>query len=441
MTPRLLLLLAPALLAADWPQFRGPEGTGVTSAAAPPAEFTAKDIAWTAKIPGSGWAQPVVSGQTVYIQTAISDKLAAPKGFLAGVVMPQSRGGGKLPPPPDATVDWQLIALDLATGQTKWAKSVAQGKPKQPVHPSNSYATETPVVVNPNLIVSYFGATGTLAGLDATGKELWKKELGVGPTTNGFGTASSPESFAGKVYVMQHNEEVARLLCFDAATGEPVWEAKRDKPGTSWASPLVWKQANRTDVVCCGRGLVTGHDPATGKEVWRVGGLDSSFSSTPAATPERLYFGSSGPGTVAPLYAVKAGATGDCTLAKGAKEGEWVAWMRTGSGPGMASPVAAGGKLYVLDRSGLKCYDGATGEQDYQERLPKTGMVAASPFLAGGELFSVDEGGHVVAVRPQPFEVLGQSKIDDTVWASPTPIAGGMLIRGVKALHCVKKSP
>ena len=438
MTPRLLIVALPLVFAADWPQFRGPGGTGVTSAPTPPAAFTAADVAWAVKVPGSGWAQPLAMGKTVYVQTAVSDPPLTPKSFLAGVIMPQSRGG-QAPPPPDVVIDWQLIALDLDSGKTKWARSVAKGKPKQPIHPSNSYATETPVAVTSNLIVSYFGATGTLAGFDAAGAELWKQELGVGPTTNGFGTGSSPTTFAGKVYVMQFNEEVARLVCFAAATGKQLWEVKRDKPGTTWASPLAWRQGTRTDIVCCGRGLVTGHDPATGEEVWRVGGLDSSFSSSPAAMAERLYFGSSGPGTVAPLYAIKAGATGDCTLKKGDKDNEWVAWMKTGAGPGFASPIAQGDKVYILGNRGLSCYD-ATGKELYRERLPKTGTIAASPFLAGDTLFAVDEAGHVVAVKPDPpFEVLGQSKIDDTVWSSPTPIPSGLLIRGVDKLHCVKK--
>lgn len=429
--------------AADWPQFRGPAGTGVAAksdAGELPAEWAAdKNLAWKVKLPGAGWSQPIVSGGTVFVTTAVSDPPLAPKNMMAGVMEPQSRGAGKGLKAPEVTIEWKLLALDLQTGATKWAKTVVSGAPKFPIHPSNTYATETPAT-DGKLVYSYFGATGTVAAHDFAGKEVWKAELGVGPTTNGFGTGASPALHDGKLYVQLHFDDAASLVCLSAATGKEIWNVKREKGATSWASPLVWVNAVRTEVVSCGRGLVTSHDPATGAELWRVGGLDSSFSSSPACTPEMLVFGSSGPGTIAPLYGVKAGAKGDCTLAKGETANETVAWWKKGVGPGMASPIGLGDYVYVLNNAGLTCYDARTGKEVYKERLPKARTVAASPFAADGKLYFLDESGTAVVVKAGPqFEVLGGGKLDDTFWASPTPAGNGLLLRGVEALYYIKQ--
>ncbi|VTS02704.1 outer membrane protein assembly factor BamB family protein [Tuwongella immobilis] len=426
--------------AADWSQFRGAAGNGVAEAVALPMEWaTDRNLAWKAKLPGSGWAQPVVVGKTLFIASAVGESSITPKNFITGVMDPRSRGG-KSEGPPDVRIQWQLSAMDAETGKLQWTKTVAAGKPKFGIHPSNSYATETPAA-DAKRVAAFFGATGTLAMFDHSGKELWKKELGAYPTTAEFGSGSSPVLIDETVIVQLFNETKAELLAFDATTGAEKWKVSREKPGTSWATPVIWRTAKRSEVIALGRGMVTAHDPATGKELWRLNGVESSFSSSAAVSPDYLCFGNSGPGSSGQLFAIKAGATGDITLQKGEKSNAGVAWLKTAAGPGMASPIAANGLLYVLNNSGLSCYDLATGEQKYRERLPKARTIAACPVLADGRLLIVDEAGTAFQVKVgTSFEVLNTSKLEDTFWASPAVTESAIYLRGLETLYCIRKS-
>src|SRR5262245_5225509 len=212
-TALVLGLLTPFALARPsggvaWPQFRGPEGTGAVPAADVPLEWSAtKNLAWKAEVPGQGWSQPVVIGSTIYLTTAIGTGLEKPMAWEAGLADPRTSKAGAVP---DVTIEWRVLALDLATGKERWAQSVTKAKPKFPIHPSNTWATETPVA-DAHGVYAFFGATGTLAAFDPSGKALWKVELGAHATTQGYGTASSPAIHDGRIFVQCFNDEQARL--------------------------------------------------------------------------------------------------------------------------------------------------------------------------------------------------------------------------------------
>src|SRR5207237_4739613 len=121
----------------EWPQFRGPGGTGVSEETALPLEWgEGKNVAWKVKVPGFGWASPVVWGDRVFLTTAVSDRQPPP----------QRRGpGGGNPAPPDELYRWEVHCLDAATGKTLWTRAAAARKPPIATHVSNTYASETPV--------------------------------------------------------------------------------------------------------------------------------------------------------------------------------------------------------------------------------------------------------------------------------------------------------
>lgn len=434
------LLAAGPLPAADYPQFRGPAGNGVVAAADPPTTWAAdKNLAWTTKLPGSGWSQPVVAGGTLFVTAAVADGLERPKDMRAGVKDPRSLpfvGGGK---PPDVRIEWRVVALDADTGAVRWSKTVAAGKPKHPIHPSNTYATET-ACADADRVYAYFGATGTLAALDHKGAEAWKVELGAYPFSNGFGSGSSPALHDGRLFVASFNEERPFLAAFDAATGRELWRQAREKPGSAWATPFVWRNSRRTELVACGDKLVTSHDPATGKELWRLGGIDTGFAASPAAEGDLLLLGTSSPFSAFPLFGVKAGASDDITLKRGEKTNRFVAWFRTGGGVGMASPVAAGGYLYIPGEGTLVCVDAKTGRQLYKERLPRSRMVTACPVAVGGKVLVLDETGKATWVKAGPtFEVLETSELKDTFWASPAVVGDRIYLRGVEGVYCIRQ--
>jgi outer membrane protein assembly factor BamB len=429
--------LVPASGGSDWPQFRGPNGTGAVPAADIPLEWSAtKNLAWKVALPGQGWSQPVVVGNTIYVTAAVGEDLETPMGMEAGVADPRTMKAGSAP---DATIDWRVIALDLATGKERWSQSVVKAKPKFPIHPSNTWATETPVA-DANGVVAFFGATGTLAAFDPSGKALWKVELGAYPTLQGYGTGSSPAIYDGKVYVQCFNDEKAFLVCFGVKSGKEVWRAQREKPGTSWASPLVWHNKKCVEVVTSGEKLITSYDPALGKELWRLAGVVGPGTSSFGADAERLYIGQASPMGNPPLYALKAGGEGDLSPTAGSIELHLQAWLQKSASPGMSSPVAADGLLYIAVENLLTCRDASTGEQIYKERAGDLVAIQASPIVVGDKLVLLDEEGGAAIVQVGPeFEIVGHGKLDDLFWSTPTVAGNALLLRGVENLYCVRK--
>jgi outer membrane protein assembly factor BamB len=436
-----LLLSSSVLLAADWPQFRGPNAAA-TAATAPPDEWAkGKNVAWTAKIPGSGWASPVVAGDKVFVATAVTDPPFIPKDMQKGVMDPSSvpTPGGKAKAGPDMKIDWQVLCLELATGKEVWTKTAASGKPKYAIHPSNSFATETPCA-DAERVYAFFGQAGVVIAYDHAGQEAWKLDVGTFPGTADLGLGASPALHDGVLFVPLLNEEKATVLALDAKTGKEKYTITRDKPGTSWATPFVWKNQARTELVICGKGMVSGHDLKDGAELWRFTNVDSSFSSSPTATDATLVFGNGGPGSKSPLVGVKAGAKGDISLKKDETANDYVAFFKTGSAPGMSSAVAADGLVYVPGSGKLTCYDLATGKQIYKETLKNTRVIAASPILADGKLYVTEETGKTLVVKAgKEFELLGTNDLGDLIWSSPAAAGDRLLIRGVKGLYCIKK--
>ncbi|MBY0457030.1 MAG: PQQ-like beta-propeller repeat protein [Gemmataceae bacterium] len=441
----LFAALAAGILAADapadWPQFRGPTGSGEVAKTNLPDEWAGdKNLAWKVAVPGQGWAQPVVVGDLVFVATAVSPNQPKPKNMMAGVMDPATTGKGAKPT--DSTYSWELHALDRKTGLTKWKKAVSEGKPKHPVHPSNTFATETPCA-DGERVYAFFGMAGVVAAFTHAGEKVWSKDVGTYPFTAGFGTGSSPVLHDGKLFVQSFNEDSAFLLCFEAKTGKELWKAARAK-GSAWSTPLVWKNSVRTEVVTAGNKSVISFDPASGKELWTMGGIDTSFSSSPVADGDVVYFGASSPGSKGNLAAVKAGAKGDITLKEGEKSNDFVLWYKTGTAPGMASMLAVGGRLYIQGSGKLICVDAKTGAKKYDERLPKTrGAEAACPFVVGDKLYLTDEGGQTFVVKAgDEFDHLTTNKLGadgEVFWASPAVTDAELFVRGTEYLYCVRK--
>lgn len=434
-----LLWLTSAAAVADYPQFRGPTGNGRVESAEPPLSWSeTKNLAWKTDLPGTGWSQPVVFGRSVYITAAVSDKLPRPKDMAAGAkALASIPVPGFGPKPLDATIQWQLLALDTESGEIRWAKTIVEDRPKHSIHPSNTYATETPCA-DADRVYVYFGATGTLAALTHDGNEVWRTELGAYPISNGFGSGSSPALFDGKLFVASFNEEKSFLVAIHAADGKELWRHEPEIKGSAWATPFVWRNKQRTEIIACGNKLATSHEPETGNEFWRLGKIDTAFAPSPSATEDLLLLAASSPFSASPLYAVKAGADGDISLARNESSNSGIAWFRNRSGVGMSSPVASGKHLYIPGNSILSCVDIATGAEQYKQRLPKSRMIAASSVTLGDKLLILDESGQATWVKTGPeFAVLGEGRLPDTFWSSPAISGKRIYLRGVAKLYCV----
>jgi outer membrane protein assembly factor BamB len=422
-------------------------------------------------------------GDKVFVTTATSDKQKRPTsafggggfggGFGGGGPGAYPKGGFGNQKPPDDVFQFQVYCLSAADGKVVWKKTAMERKPTIPKFTSNSYATETPVT-DGERVYAYFAMHG-LYCYDLAGKEVWKADLGSYPMAMGFGTGSSPALADGKLFVQCDNERESFLVALDAKTGKEVWKTKRSER-TGYSTPLVWKTKDRTEVVCLGSQKARAYDAATGKQVWELSGLSGQPKASPVATADVLFvgtggggggfgmggpgggggrpgggapggpkggFGGGGGGGSKPLFAVKAGASGDITLKGGAKSSDAVAWSLPQAGPGTASPLVYDGRLYVLeDRGGLlSCHDATTGKQLYKERIPGARGFTASPWAYDGKVFCLDDSGatHVIQAGSE-FKVLGKNVLDGMCWASPAVAGGAVYLRTAADLYCIRAS-
>jgi outer membrane protein assembly factor BamB len=444
------LCLPAAAQAGDWPQFRGTNGAGVSPEKGLADEWGPdKNVAWKVEVPGVGWASPVVWGDKIFVTTAVTDKQPRPKPFGGGPGggppgggpgggFP-GRGGGK---PPDIEYRWRVLCLDRANGKVLWDEIAVAKKPAIASFPSNGYATETPVTDGERLYV-YFGMTGLFC-FDFDGKQLWKQDLGAFKMGMSYGTGGSPTLDGDRLFVLCDNDEKSFLAAFDKKTGEELWRADRDEK-SSWSTPFVWKNKKRTEIVVCGAGRVRSYDPANGKQLWElkqgaVGPMGAPASASPVGDDERVYVGSGGLMGGGPLTAVQAGASGDVTLKDDETSNDGVAWSRAGAGPNLASPLLYDGYLYILERSGLSCYEAETGKPAYRRsRLSGARGFTSSPWAADGKVYCLDENGTTFVVKAGPeFKLLATNKLDEMCWATPALAGGAILLRGGDHLFCIK---
>jgi outer membrane protein assembly factor BamB len=423
---------------ADWPQFRGAWGNGVAPDGPIPLEWSSeRHLAWKTAIPGSGWSQPVIVGGRVYLTTGVSDKPLRPKEFEGGVSDPYTIEGDKASAP-DVKVEWRVICLSVETGTVIWERTALSSKPKYPIHPSSTYASETPAA-DERGVYAFFGTAGSVVRFDQEGKMLWKRDLGVFRQQNNTGTGSSPRLEGGMLYVQCFNEEQSFIVCLDARNGEEKWRMNPDKGGTAWNTPFLWRNERRTELIVGGPKLISSHDPATGRELWRAAGTDMAGIASVTADAQRLYFGCKNPLKGGPLYAFNAGGEGDLTTVTSEKPFRALAWQAPSAAPGMASPLIAGGCAYVINDSFVTCLDAVTGKQHFKERLPGCRMVIASPIAVGDKIVILDEAGNSVVLKAGPkFDLLGRGRLENTFWASPAVAHGALILRGVDALYCVR---
>ncbi|MCI0456551.1 MAG: PQQ-binding-like beta-propeller repeat protein [Gemmataceae bacterium] len=431
-------------LAQNWTQFRGPNANGLALEAKLPAQWGAdQQLAWKVKLPGVGWAQPVVWGNQIFVTTAEADKQGRPR---KGDWNPSPGSNpfvkllGRPGKPPDVPHRWKVLCLDAATGKVVWEQVARTGKPTFPIHPNCSYASETPVTDGERLM-AYFGMTGIYC-YDLSGKLLWSKDLGTYPMQMDWGTGSSPVLFEDRVFVQCDNDQASFLVALDKKTGQEAWRVRRDER-SNWSTPYVWKNQQRTELVAAGGTKMRSYDPATGQLLWEMA-ASGRTATTPVGDDELLYVDSYDrlTGRQGLLAAVRAGASGDISLKPGATSNAAVAWSVLLKGTRVASPLLYGGCLYLCEQQlGIvRCLDARTGKEHYRQRLPRARGFTASPWASDGNVFCLDDHGLTVVLRAGPmFEVLATNQLDEMFWASPAVVGEKLLLRGVDHLYCIRK--
>jgi outer membrane protein assembly factor BamB len=438
---RLLNLLLSAacfhgsVVAGDWPQFRGPNNSGVSPHSRAPSQWSdTKNLAWNRKIPGYGWSSPIIVGDKLIVTTAVTENQKPPQPF--------SLGNFGLSRPPDTVYRWELHCLDRHTGKTLWSQVALKRKPRMAATPGNTYASETPVS-DGRCVYAYFGMHGVYS-YTLDGKELWHRDLGVYKMLMNWGTGSSPALDGDRLFILCDNDEKSFLVALDKKTGKDLWRVTRDER-SNWTTPFVWRNRARTEIVTAGGNAIRAYDPADGKMLWQLrrGAASISYvNATPVASESMLYVAAGSKPGSSPLWAVKAGASGDITPKRGEQSGAGVAWGSTRACPEMASPLLYADSLYILMQNSamLMCLDARTGREVYKERIRGARSFTSSPWAHDGKLYCLDEDGQTFVVEAGPrFKLLGKNEIKDMFWATPALSRDALYLRGADRLYCVRQ--
>ncbi len=428
-----LVLVASAAAAADWPQFRGPSGSGVDDTATPPVQWKASDVVWKAPVAGLAVSSPIVSGDRVFVTTAISSDASA--GLRIGLY-------GDVEPAPDVTPHvWKVLAFDKKSGKPLWEQTAWQGVPKTKRHPKSSQASCTPAT-NGKVVVAYFGSEGLFA-YSSDGKLLWKKDLGLQNAGWFFdpdyewGAASSPVIHRNSVIVQCDRQRDSFVAAFSLTDGKELWRTVRDELPT-WGTPTLVPGKERTELVTNGSKAIRGYDADTGKELWTLSPNSEVVCTTPVFG-HGLIFVTAGYPPVRPVYAIRQGSMGNLNLAEGKTASDSIAWSNSTGGVYLPSPLLYGDHLYTVGNNGvLTVYDAKTGTRVYQQRVGSGGSFTSAPVAAAGRVYVSSEDGDVYAIKAgAQYELLGKSSVGEKLLTTPALSGNLILIRGDKHLFAI----
>src|SRR4030095_10631843 len=298
------------LRAQHWPQFRGAQaGVATDDPRLPDSWTTTENVAWKIDLPGRSWSSPVVWGDHVFVVSAISRKDPSPSLNPVVTYLARSLGGTMSGADISKAIDeyrWTLYDVEFETGRIRWEREIHAAVPLQPVHQKNSYASETPVTDGERVYV-YLGYARIYA-VDMRGSPVWSKPMDAPRMRTGWGTAASPVLHDGRIYIVNDNEDRSFVAAFDARTGAQVWRTDREGEASNWATPFVWQNERRTEIVTTGTKKVRSYD-TSGRLLWELAGMTSIHAVTPVAG-HGLLFVSSGyfPDNPRPTYAIRPGA-------------------------------------------------------------------------------------------------------------------------------------
>ncbi len=402
------LLAAPAG-AGDWPQWRGPSRSGVSPEKNLPVRWSADDnVAWKLALPSGSGSTPIVSGDRIFLNVADGEDL-----FL-----------------------W---CVDRKRGTVVWRSRLGGGNVT-----TRKQNMSSPSPVTDGRRVFVMTGTGVVKGFERDGREVWARDLQkeYGPFGLNWGYASSPLLHGDALFVQvlhgMKTDDPSYVLALDTATGKNRWrverptEAVRESPD-AYTTPAVVERGTHTEIVVSGADVVTGHDAATGRELWRAAGLnpghDSSYRivASPVVAGDIVYV----PSRVRPLLALRAGGRGDVSRSHRL-------WSFD-NGPDVPTPATDGTHLYIVNDKGLLwCLHARSGQPAYGPQRLRPGTYSASPVLADGKLYATSEDGLTSVVEAgAAFALLAENALDDYTLSSPAISDGQLFIRTAHHLYCI----
>lgn len=432
----LILTCATSALADNWTHWRGDRGNSVAEHATPPTEWSStKNVKWKVAIPGQGSGSPVIWEDKVYVVSGVSASSSQP-GAAAEPRPParRSRGGrGGGGSAALQTLKFTVFCFDRATGRELWKKVAVEAKPHQATHSTNNFSSASPCTDGQHLY-AHFGSRGLFC-YTMDGELVWKRDdLGKMETRNGFGEGSSPTLAGDRILVPWDHEGQSLLYALNKTTGKSVWTIQRDEP-TCWATPLVIEHDGKQQVVMNGQTSARSYDLETGDELWRCAGQTQRPVASPVSDGGLVFVGSGHKGSF--LAAFRPSGRGDI------QGTDKVVWTVERDTPDIASPLLSSGRLYFYKgKLGvLTCLDATTGKPLFPAtRVPGLDSIYASPVAAGGHVYLTGRNGTTVVIKDSgKFDVVSSNSVGETVDATPAPVDSELYIRGEKHLFCISK--
>ena len=415
-----------ATAAGTWGQWRGPLGTGVAPGSNPPTRWSeTENVRFRTPLPGAGYGTPVIWGDRIFLTAAV------PVGPVLDPVPDDAPGAHD-----NAAVRqvhrFVALAVDRESGEVVWERMLHEQLPHAGYHVSGALASAS-AVTDGEHVIAFFGSYG-IYGLDVDGEILWHDDLGDMQVKHGHGEGATPALHGDTVLVNWDHEGPSFLVALDKRTGKPRWRVERDEV-TSWATPIVVEHAGRHQVIVSGTRRVCAYDLEDGSVLWECAGLSNNVVASPVAADGMVFAGSS--------YVRKRmlgirldGAKGDITTT------DRIAWRRQRGTPYVPSPLLLDGWLYFLNhyQGFLTRIEAATGlEPARAMRLPGMNDIYASPVAAGGHVYITDRSGVTAVLRADPAnpEILAHNVLDDTFSASAAIAGDELFLRGSRALYCI----
>jgi outer membrane protein assembly factor BamB len=469
----------------DWPQFRGPNCTGLAASDKPlPAEFSAKDkLLWSATL-GDGIGSPVVAAGRVFISSMEGDETV------------------------------RLSCLDAASGKRLWARDLATG-PLAEIHRTNSHASTT-AAADERRVYFYFSTLGMMAFDASTGEPAWKTQLPVPYFVFKWGPGISPVLFGDKVIFVQDDDLQPAMYALDKQTGKIVWTVDRGEMAVNYSHPVICDAPGGPELVVAGTGMLVGYDLATGKRLWFARTLLRNIKTTPVCIGDVIYLSLQSGGianqwlasvdqvetgnsdgrltkaemqafvgkvTIPDAFMKKfdrgdvnqdgflageeldkaflhpdnfAGARHDAVDAssqlilavRGGGRGDvtnsHVLWKHDSKAPDhIVSPLVVDGRMFVVKNGGISsCFSTADGSPIwYQRRIQNIGDYFASPVYGDGKIYVVGENGTVVVLESGPqLKVLATNDLAESCLATPAIADGRLYFRTRGKLLCIGES-
>lgn len=453
----LLVATSIAFSSNDWPNWRGPSRDGVSSEKNLPVSWSpTENIHWKLEMPAWSGSTPIIWGDRIFINTAEGGIRQEGRRRRGGggrpggpPGAPQTRGSRRPAPPQQETEQEEpedpgskqlaLWCIDRNKGEVLWKRELGGGNRQMR---KQNMSSPSPVTDGKHVWV--MTGTGELKSFDFDGKEIWSRNIqeDYGDFGLNWGYASSPLLHEGALYIQvlhgMRTDDPSYVLAIDAQSGENRWKVERPTDAVmespdSYTTPALLQYDGKTEIVVSGGDYVTGHDPATGEELWRGGGLNPEkrrnyrIVASPVIHKEIIFV----PTRQNPLQAFKAGGRGDIT--------ESHRLWQNADGPDVPTPVTDGEYLYIIgDRGVAHCLKATSGETVWGPERIRPGTYSASPVLADGKIYAISEEGVTTVLQAGPeFKVLAENELEGYTLASPAISDGQIFVRTEKYLYCI----